>query len=70
MVKGSEGFLWKVFDAGFIDGLVNGAGRFTAGLGERVRLVESGLVRVYALAILGGAVAVVRLSPLVMSLAS
>jgi NADH-quinone oxidoreductase subunit L len=58
VVKGSEGFLWKVFDEGYIDGLVNGTGRFTAALGERVRLVESGLVRVYALAILGGAVAV------------
>ena len=58
VVKGSEGFLWKVFDDGVIDGFVNGAGRFTAALGERVRLVESGLVRIYALAILGGAVAV------------
>jgi NADH-quinone oxidoreductase subunit L len=58
VVKGSEDFLWKVFDAGFIDGLVNGAGRFTATLGERVRAFESGLVRIYTLAILGGAVAV------------
>ena len=57
VVKGSDLFLWKVFDVGIIDGLVNGAAEFTASLGERVRLIESGLVRAYALAILGGAVA-------------
>jgi len=59
VVKGSESFLWKVFDAGLIDGLVNGVGHFTADLGARVRLVETGLVRAYALAILGGAVALI-----------
>jgi NADH-quinone oxidoreductase subunit L len=57
VVKGSDLFLWKFFDAGIIDGLVNGAGTFTAAVGERVRLIESGLVRAYTLAILGGAVA-------------
>ena len=57
VVKGSDLFLWKFFDAGIIDGIVNGAGTFTAALGERVRLIESGLVRAYTLAILGGAVA-------------
>ena len=56
-MKGSELFLWKFFDAGIIDGLVNGAGTITAAIGERVRLFESGLVRAYTLAILGGAVA-------------
>jgi NADH-quinone oxidoreductase subunit L len=59
VVKGSENLLWRVFDAGVIDGIVNGVGGFTANLGERVRYVESGLVRVYALAMLGGAVAVI-----------
>jgi NADH-quinone oxidoreductase subunit L len=57
VVKGSEVFLWKVFDAGIIDGFVNGVARVTADLGARVRLIETGLVRAYALAILGGAVA-------------
>jgi NADH-quinone oxidoreductase subunit L len=59
VVKGSENLLWKVFDAGVIDGLVNGAGHLAQQLGARVRLVESGLVRIYALATLGGAVALV-----------
>ncbi|HVQ32251.1 MAG TPA: proton-conducting transporter membrane subunit, partial [Vicinamibacteria bacterium] len=57
VVKGSERVLWKFFDAGIIDGLVNGAGNVTAAIGEWVRLFESGLVRAYTLAILGGAVA-------------
>jgi NADH-quinone oxidoreductase subunit L len=57
VVKGSEAFLWKAFDAGVIDGLVNGAAGVTAELGARVRFIETGLVRAYALAVLGGAVA-------------
>jgi NADH-quinone oxidoreductase subunit L len=57
VVKGSDRFLWKIFDAGLIDGLVNGAGRFASTLGERTRFIETGLVRAYALCILGGAVA-------------
>jgi NADH-quinone oxidoreductase subunit L len=59
VVKGSEVFIWKVFDAGLIDGAVNGLGRVTEGLGARARMLESGLVRAYTLAILGGAVALV-----------
>jgi NADH-quinone oxidoreductase subunit L len=57
VVKGSEVFLWKAFDMGLIDGAVNGLARLTEILAVRVRLVESGLVRAYALTILGGAVA-------------
>jgi NADH-quinone oxidoreductase subunit L len=57
VVKGSESVLWKAFDAGFIDGLVNGVARATGGLGARARLAQTGLVRAYALAVLGGAVA-------------
>ena len=41
-----------------IDGLVNGSGTAVASASRSVRLVQSGLVRGYALLILGGAVAV------------
>jgi NADH-quinone oxidoreductase subunit L len=59
VVDGSKGFLWRFFDVRFIDGLVNGAGSVTEGLARRVSLVQTGLVRGYALVILGGAVALV-----------
>jgi NADH-quinone oxidoreductase subunit L len=57
VVGGGETFLWKVFDARVIDGAVNGLGGLAAGIAAWVRLVQTGLVRAYALAILGGAVA-------------
>jgi NADH-quinone oxidoreductase subunit L len=56
IVGGSE-VLWKGFDAGFIDGLVNGAGAVVAGFSRVARLAQTGLVRAYALVIFGGAVA-------------
>jgi NADH-quinone oxidoreductase subunit L len=57
VVKGSEGLLWRWFDAGLIDGAVNGSASLAADFAERVRLVQSGYVRAYALATLAGAVA-------------
>jgi NADH-quinone oxidoreductase subunit L len=59
VVDGSEGFLWKRVDAGLIDGLVNGAGRLTAAVSQRLRPFQTGFVRHYALLVLAGAVAVV-----------
>ena len=59
VIDGSRGFLWQRFDAGFIDGIVNGAGRAAAWLSERTRPIETGFVRHYALLVLAGAVALV-----------
>jgi hypothetical protein len=56
-VDGSSGVLWKRVDAGLIDRLVNGSGRFVSGLAQLARAAQTGLVRGYALLILGGAVA-------------
>jgi NADH-quinone oxidoreductase subunit L len=58
VVGGSESLLWKKVDASLIDGAVNGAGAVTAAVSRRVRLLQSGVVRGYALLILAGAVAV------------
>ena len=44
--------------SGDTDGAVNGLGNLTAGFARAVRLVQTGLVRSYALLILGGAVTV------------
>jgi NADH-quinone oxidoreductase subunit L len=51
--------LWKGFDVGFIDGIVNGIGHFVAGIGSLVRQVQVGFVRSYAAFILFGALMVV-----------
>jgi NADH-quinone oxidoreductase subunit L len=57
VVDGSSAFLWKRFDAGWIDGIVNGTGGVTDSVAKQVRFVQTGFVRGYALVILGGAVA-------------
>jgi len=50
--------LWKGFDLGFIDGIVNGAGYFVVAMGDVVRRVQVGFVRSYAAMILAGALVV------------
>ena len=57
VVGGSERVLWTRFDAGLIDGTVNGIGALTAALARTLRPVQTGLVRHYALLVLAGAVA-------------
>ena len=52
----SRRVLWQRVDAGLIDGLVNGSAAAVAAAARRLRVVQTGLVRAYALLILGGAV--------------
>jgi NADH:ubiquinone oxidoreductase subunit 5 (subunit L)/multisubunit Na+/H+ antiporter MnhA subunit len=59
VVEGSRKVLWQGLDASLIDGAVNGLGRLTAEVARSVRVVQTGLVRGYALLILGGAVTVI-----------
>jgi NADH-quinone oxidoreductase subunit L len=56
---GSREGLWKIFDVGVIDGIVNGLGRSIAELGRAVRYLQIGFVRSYAAIILLGALAVI-----------
>jgi NADH-quinone oxidoreductase subunit L len=51
--------LWRGFDLGFIDGIVNGIGHFVIELGSVVRQVQVGFVRSYAAFILMGALVVI-----------
>ena len=51
--------LWKGFDIGFIDGIVNGVGHFVAEFGNVVRKVQVGFVRSYAAFIMLGAIVVI-----------
>lgn len=50
--------LWKGFDVGFIDGIVNGIGNFVMEAGNAVRSIQVGFVRSYAAIIVLGALAV------------
>jgi len=54
----SRNGLWKGFDVGFIDGIVNGIGHFVMEVGNLVRGIQVGFVRSYAAIILIGALAV------------
>ena len=51
--------LWKGFDVGLIDGIVNGAGHFVQALGGAARKIQVGYVRSYAAFILFGALIVI-----------
>ena len=54
----SEGTLWKVVDAGIIDGVVNGVGLTVRGWSAVLRRVQTGSVRAYAMSIFVGVVAI------------
>ena len=55
----SRNGLWKGFDLGVIDGIVNGIGHFVIALGNVVRRIQVGFVRSYAAFILFGALIVI-----------
>ena len=50
---------WKGFDIGVIDRVVNGFGRASEWTGQTVRVIQTGSIQVYALALLIGVVATV-----------
>lgn len=58
ITKLSREGLWKGFDLGFIDGIVNGIGHFVSEVGNLVRHVQVGFVRSYAAFIMLGAIVV------------
>ncbi|HEV7700920.1 MAG TPA: NADH-quinone oxidoreductase subunit L [Pyrinomonadaceae bacterium] len=58
LTKLSREGLWKGFDVGFVDGIVNGIGHFVMEVGNLVRGLQVGFVRSYAAIILLGAIAV------------
>ena len=55
----SRNFLWKGFDVGVVDGIVNGAGTMVSELAGVFRKIQVGFVRSYAALILLGALCVV-----------
>ncbi len=56
---GSREGLWKIFDVGVVDGIVNGVGRGLREMGFVARFIQPGYVRGYAAIILLGALALI-----------
>jgi NADH-quinone oxidoreductase subunit L len=48
--------LWRVFDVGVVDRLVNAVGRIMSLNGQFLSYAQTGYVRTYALTLVGGAV--------------
>ena len=59
LTKFSREGLWKGFDLGFVDGIVNGAGVAVMSIGGAVRRIQVGFVRSYAAFILLGALVII-----------
>jgi NADH-quinone oxidoreductase subunit L len=56
---GSSALLWRVIDAGLIDGAVNGVGTAARGIGGLLRQSQSGYIRRYAAWVVAGGVAAI-----------
>jgi NADH-quinone oxidoreductase subunit L len=59
LLDGSRNLLWKVGDAGLIDGIVNGAGKTSAAVGGFLKGLQSGYIRNYAAWVLGGSILII-----------
>jgi NADH-quinone oxidoreductase subunit L len=57
----STNALWKVVDAGVIDGTVNGIAEGATNIGDRVRHTQSGNTRSYAVWVVVGALAIITI---------
>jgi NADH-quinone oxidoreductase subunit L len=55
----STGVLWRVVDAGIVDGIVNGVGLAVRGWSAVLRRLQTGSVRAYAMSMFLAAVAIV-----------
>ncbi len=61
LIEGSTAILWKTVDAGVIDGTVNGVGSQAQGIGNVLKLIQSGNIRSYATWIVAGSVVIIIL---------
>jgi NADH-quinone oxidoreductase subunit L len=59
LVHGSSSVLWRGVDVRFIDGIVNGIGRWSTGVGRGLRLLQSGYIRSYAAWVVLGSIVVI-----------
>jgi NADH-quinone oxidoreductase subunit L len=65
LVHGSRSVLWRGVDAGLIDGIVNGVGRWSRGAGGGLRRLQSGYIRSYAAWVVLGSIVVITAMTLI-----
>jgi NADH-quinone oxidoreductase subunit L len=53
--------IWKVFDVGLVDGIVNGLGSVTMGAGRLLRKFQTGYVRSYAMSMTFGGILILAI---------
>jgi NADH-quinone oxidoreductase subunit L len=58
IVKGSESILWKGFDAGIIDGGVNGSASVVGSIAQLIRKLQTGVTQHYAVWFVAGILAI------------
>ena len=58
-IDGSRSLLWRVVDAGGIDGIVNGAGKLSRSIGGILKRAQSGSIRSYAAWVVLGSILVI-----------
>jgi len=58
-IDGSRSLLWRVMDAGAIDGIVNGAGKTVRNIGGILKRLQSGSIRSYAAWVVLGSIIVI-----------
>jgi len=56
VVEGSRGGLWRTVDVGLIDGAVNGVATVARGVGDVLKLIQSGNIRSYATWVIFGSI--------------
>lgn len=55
----SKNFMWRFTDIKIIDGIINGSAKFVEQLGERVRLMQSGIAQNYAIIMMVGIISII-----------
>jgi len=58
IVNGSRSFLWKKFDVGVVDGIVNGSATVVQKIAEALRRIQTGIAQNYALLMMAGIAAI------------
>jgi len=58
-IKNGAIFLWKCFDTGVIDGIVNGSAGLTIGISGILRRIQTGYVQDYILSFIIGVILII-----------
>jgi NADH-quinone oxidoreductase subunit L len=60
-VKGSDKYLWKIFDIGIIDGMVNGTAMLIGYISGQLRRIQGGVIQSYATIFVAGIIIILAI---------